>query len=63
MKKKSAVVAGGQATSLEDARPNGDESGASIRNKLELSERSRSDASRLSDTEDDDDEVSLSTTF
>lgn len=60
MKKKSTVAGGGQVSTVEDdVRANGDDLGASAHNKLELSERSRSDLSRQSDTEDEDEEVSF----
>lgn len=60
LKKKSTVAGGGQVSTVEDdIRANGDDLGASVHNKLEFSERSRSDLSRQSDTEDEDEEVSF----
>ena len=58
LKKKAAVSGGAQLTGNEEnARANGDNIEGSTHNKFELSDRSRSDASRLSDSDDEDEEV------
>jgi hypothetical protein len=58
LKKKAAVAGGAQLTGSEDnLRANGDNVEASTHNKFELSDRSRSDLSRMSDSDDEDEEV------
>ena len=59
--KKKAVVAGGAqlAVTEDNPRANGDNIEASTHNKFELSDRSKSDLSRMSDSDDEDEEVSF----
>lgn len=60
LKKKAAGAAGTQLTVTEDnPRANGDNVEASTHSKFELSDRSKSDLSRMSDSDDEDEEVSI----
>lgn len=59
LKKKAAVGGNAQLTVAEDnPLANGDNIEASTHNKFEFLDRSRSDLSRMSDSDDEDEEVS-----
>lgn len=60
LKKKAAVTVGSQLTAAEDnPHANGDNVEVSTHSKFELMDRSRSDLSRMSGSDDEDDEVNF----